>query len=212
MPKSARSNKRRATSNKLNKGVKDHAGTSANLCKKLKMEKDDQDEDACTSKTEKIFCKEKTDREGHAEFKDNNKVAIVESSCQMKELCAPKIIKKLKSKIECFVGDRLSLDVTAVGTPQPEFKWFFYRYHKNSEIELQNQEDNIEMRFLESSNLYQLNFISIKKEMYGKYFLKLTNVAGEAETSCDLIINCKWIFFKCTLILNYEICNNISTN
>ena len=128
-------------------------------------------------------------------IKAANKVATVESSCQMKVLCAPKIVKDLKPKIECSVGDRLSLDVTAVGTPQPDFKWFFFSYEKNSEVEIENQEGLIEMRCLASSNLYQLNFVCIKKEMLGKYLLKLTNVAGEAETSCDFSINSKLISF-----------------
>lgn len=117
-----------------------------------------------------------------------NKLTTVETNCSIDILSAPKITKDLKAKMECISGDKVSLDVTATGNPEPEFKWLVFNHEKNTEEEVA-QQDGVEVRFLASSKLYQLIFSGIKREAIGKYTLKLKNIAGEAETSIDINVN-----------------------
>ncbi len=117
-----------------------------------------------------------------------NKVATVESNSEVNILSAPKIVKDLKSSIECSEGDKLELEVSAIGKPTPEFKWYHFNNETNSEVELISQEGLINTR-IESDKLFILELSKLTKEMQGKYTLKLINPAGSVETSCNLVVN-----------------------
>ena len=120
--------------------------------------------------------------------KVTNKVASVESGCNVSVLSAPKIIKDLKPAMECSKGDTVKLEVNAVGKPIPEFKWYHFNAETNSQEELSSVDETVSIR-VQSENLYVLEFAQIAKAREGKYTLKLSNKAGSVETACNLTIN-----------------------
>lgn len=88
-----------------------------------------------------------------------NKVADVQSICNVNVLSVPKITKDLKQTIEANEDNDARLDVTASGKPTPEFKWYFFNTETNSEQELESP----------STDGYTLLLNSIKKEQQGNY-------------------------------------------
>jgi hypothetical protein len=117
-----------------------------------------------------------------------NKVATVESTCNVNVFSAPKIIKDLKPTLECSQGDKVQLEVSATGKPIPEFKWYHFNTQTNSEEEVVSKDDVVNVR-LQAENVYVIEFYQIQKLMEGKYTLKLSNNAGSVETSCNIIVN-----------------------
>lgn len=90
-----------------------------------------------------------------------NKVADVQSVCNVNVLSVPKITKDLKQTIELNEDNDARLDVTASGKPTPEFKWYFFNTETNSEHELESP----------STDGYTLLLNSIKKEQQGNFLL-----------------------------------------
>lgn len=86
-----------------------------------------------------------------------NKVATVQSACNVNVLSMPKITKDLKQTIEFNEDSDARLDVTASGKPTPEFKWYFFNIETNSEQEIESP----------LTDGYTLLLNSIKKEQQG---------------------------------------------
>lgn len=122
--------------------------------------------------------------------KASNKVATVESKCSVNVLSSPRIVKDLKPSVEVTENDTVHLEVNAVGKPQPQFKWFFFNTETNSEQEIVSTE-NVYIVQCIGESVYSIDFVNIKKEMQGKYTLKLSNNAGSVETSCNIVVNGK---------------------
>lgn len=118
-------------------------------------------------------------------FKSVSKITTIESSCEVNVLSAPKIVKELKPIIQSAVKDNLTLEVTASGKPDPEFKWFHFDYD-NNEIEIVPTEL---ISVSKNKNIYSLQFNNITGENKGKYILRLTNNAGQAEATCQINID-----------------------
>jgi hypothetical protein len=117
-----------------------------------------------------------------------NKIANIESSCFLNVLSSPKIIKDIKSTIECNEFDRVSLELGAIGKPLPEIGLYRFIEDNNSYKEILLEEGNINS-FKKLENTYVLEFLNVIKTMEGKYIIKLSNEAGTIETSFLLIVN-----------------------
>lgn len=126
-------------------------------------------------------------------IKSSNKVSTVESKCNVGILSVPKITKDLKPNIECAENDKVHMEVTATGRPVPEFKWYYFNLETNSEEEVLPIEGEISSQVL-SDSLFSIDFLNIKQSMKGKYTLRLTNKAGSAETSCNVVVNGNFFF------------------
>lgn len=122
-------------------------------------------------------------------IKSSNKVSTVESKCTVMILSAPKITKDLKPSIECVENDKVHVEVTATGRPVPDFKWYRFNTETNSEEEVVPAADISTQ--VQSDSVFSIDFLSIQQNMKGKYTLRLTNKAGTAETSCNVIVNGK---------------------
>jgi hemicentin len=116
-----------------------------------------------------------------------NKVRAVDSVCNVNVLSGPRITKDLKPKLEVTKGETVKLEVTAVGKPNPDFKWYHFNEEINSEEEIVNVENVSSLNV--TDNVYSLELFSINKNQEGKYTIKLSNSAGSVETSCTLTVN-----------------------
>lgn len=128
-------------------------------------------------------------------IKSANKVSTVESKCTVFILSAPKITKDLKPNLECTENDKVHIEVTAVGRPLPEFKWYWFNIETNSEEQVATPIDGF-INTNQNDNIYSIDFINIKQTMKGKYTLKLSNKAGSVETSCNIVVNGKNFKFE----------------
>lgn len=116
-----------------------------------------------------------------------NKISKVESICELNVNSSPKIIKDVKSIIECNENEYVNLELSVSGKPQPEFK-IYHLQENNSEIEINFKEEPFNA-FLKTDNIYSFEFSKVNKLMQGKYIIKFFNTVGKAETSFNLIIN-----------------------
>lgn len=116
-------------------------------------------------------------------FKSVSKIATIESSSDVSVLSAPRITKEMKPTIQCSSGAQLTLEVTAIGKPEPEFKWF----RLNNEVESEVTQDEVTMT--KDKNLYSLVIDKVTHQLKGKYTLKVTNANGTAETSTVIIMD-----------------------
>lgn len=116
--------------------------------------------------------------------KSVSKIATIESSCEVNVLSAPKITKDLKPTLQSAAGDKVSLDVTATGKPDPEFKWFCL--NNETETEIISSET---VTISKTNTVYSLSFAKITRDHKGKYILRLSNNAGQAEASCNVLVD-----------------------
>jgi hypothetical protein len=117
--------------------------------------------------------------------KSVSKVATIESNSEVTILSAPKITKEMKPQIQCPSGAQLSLEVNAIGKPEPEFKWYRLNNEVESEVTL-NEAD-----FRKNKDVYTLTIDKLSHQLKGKYTIKITNSLGSAETSCLIIMDGK---------------------
>jgi hypothetical protein len=118
----------------------------------------------------------------------SNKIATVESICDLNIISAPRIIKDIKSTFECNEFEKISLELTVVGNPRPEFRWYQFNQDNNSEVELESLE-GVFNSYIKSENTYVFEIMKVFKSMQGKYTIKLFNSGGSIETSFYLIVN-----------------------
>lgn len=136
-------------------------------------------------------------------IKCSNKVSTVESNCTVSILSPPKITKDLKPNIECIENEKVHLEVTATGRPVPEFKCYHFNAETNSEEEIVPVEGEISTQ-VQSDSIFSIDFLNIRQKMKGKYTLKLSNKAGTAETTSNIIVNSNYfinLFFSAIFML-----------
>jgi titin len=122
---------------------------------------------------------------GEYTVKSVSKIATIDSTCQLNVLSAPKITKDLKPSLQCVAGEQIKLEVTAIGKPEPEYKWFRLNEENNENEILSN--DSICLS--KNGNIYSLSFNKITRVMKGTYTLRLLNIAGSAEATCTILID-----------------------
>ena len=121
-------------------------------------------------------------------LKVDNKVETIESKCIVNILSAPKIVKDLKPNVEFTEDDKAAIEVQFTGRPIPECKW--YQIDQQNEKEIVSEPDLVTIA-VSDSNVFRIEFNSIKKSYEGQHVLKLTNAAGSAQTKCNIVVNCK---------------------
>lgn len=134
-------------------------------------------------------------------IKSVSKISTIECSSQVNILSAPKITKDLKPSLQCIAGDKVSLEVTATGKPDPDYKWLYLNL-ENSETEIISNES---ITVAKNNSVYSLTINKMTKELKGKYTLRLSNNAGTAEATCNLIVDGNMKLYKNCIEYNYNL-------
>ncbi|KHN81711.1 Titin [Toxocara canis] len=108
-----------------------------------------------------------------------------ESSCKLtveipKEMSAPEFVKSLED-IECGEKEMLKLETKVTAKPAPEITW----YRENEEL---YECDRYKLFFDDRQEKYSLTIINAYAEDSGKYRCVAKNIAGSAESACNIYI------------------------